>query len=58
MVDKLAEIYGDRILFAECNADDSQQTAAKYGKVSEGEAHMMKCVTRITQFACKKVSRA
>ena len=31
MVDKLAESYGDRILFVKCNADDSQQTAAKYG---------------------------
>ena len=31
MVDKLAESYGDQILFAKCNADDSQQTAAKYG---------------------------
>jgi thioredoxin 1 len=31
MVDKLAESYGDRILFAKCNADDSQQTAAKFG---------------------------
>ena len=31
MVDKLAEIYGDRILFAKCNADDSQQSAARYG---------------------------
>ena len=31
MVDKLAESYGDRILFVKCNADDSQQTAARYG---------------------------
>jgi thioredoxin 1 len=31
MVDKLAASYGDRIRFAKCNADDSQQTAAKYG---------------------------
>ena len=31
MVDKLAASYGDRIVFAKCNADDSQQTAAKYG---------------------------
>ena len=31
MVDKLAESYGDQILFVKCNADDSQQTAAKYG---------------------------
>jgi thioredoxin 1 len=31
MVDKLAESYGDRIVFAKINADDSQQTAAKYG---------------------------
>ncbi len=31
MVDKLAQSYGDQILFAKCNADDSQQTAAKYG---------------------------
>ena len=31
MVDKLAISYGDRILFAKCNADDNQQTAAKFG---------------------------
>jgi thioredoxin 1 len=31
MVDKLSESYGDRILFVKCNADDSQQSAAKYG---------------------------
>ena len=31
MVDKLAASYGDRIRFVKCNADDSQQTAAKYG---------------------------
>ena len=31
MVDKLAESYGDQILFVKCNADDSQETAAKYG---------------------------
>ena len=31
MVDKLAASYGDRILFAKCNADDNQQIAAKYG---------------------------
>jgi len=31
MVDKLSQSYGDQILFAKCNADDSQQTAAKYG---------------------------
>ena len=31
VVEKLAESYGDRILFAKCNADDSQQTAAKFG---------------------------
>jgi len=31
MVDKLAESYGDQILFVKCNADDSQQTAARYG---------------------------
>ena len=31
MVDKLAVSYGDRILFAKCNADDNQQTAAKFG---------------------------
>ena len=31
MVDKLAESYGDRILFVKCNADDSQQSAAQYG---------------------------
>ena len=31
MIDKLAASYGDRILFAKCNADDSQQTTARYG---------------------------
>ena len=31
MVDKLAASYGERIRFAKCNADDNQQTAAKYG---------------------------
>ena len=31
MIDKLAESYGDRILFVKCNADDNQQSAAKYG---------------------------
>ena len=31
MIDKLAESYGDRILFVKCNADDSQQSAAKFG---------------------------
>ena len=31
MIDKLTESYGDRILFAKCNADDNQQTAAKFG---------------------------
>ena len=31
IIGKLAESYGDRILFAKCNADDSQQTAAKLG---------------------------
>ncbi len=31
MVDKLAQSYGDRVLFAKCNADDNQETAAKYG---------------------------
>ena len=31
MVDKLAESYGDRILFVKCNADDSQKSAAQYG---------------------------
>ena len=30
-VENLAEIYGDRILFAKCNADDSKETAARYG---------------------------
>ena len=30
-VEKLSENYGDQILFAKCNADDSQETAAKYG---------------------------
>ena len=31
MIDKLAVSYSDRILFAKCNADDNQQTAAKFG---------------------------
>ena len=31
MVDKLAQSYSDRIRFVKCNADDSQQSAAKYG---------------------------
>ena len=31
IIEKLAEGYGDRILFVKCNADDSQATAAKYG---------------------------
>ncbi|MBW2584446.1 MAG: thioredoxin [Deltaproteobacteria bacterium] len=31
MVDKLAASYGDQILFAKCNADESQETTAKYG---------------------------
>ncbi len=31
MVDKLAESYGDQILFVKCNADESQETTAKYG---------------------------
>jgi len=31
MIEKLAASYGDRILFVKCNADDSQQTAARYG---------------------------
>jgi len=31
IIEKLAENYGDQILFAKCNADDSQETAAKYG---------------------------
>ena len=31
MVEKLAGSYGDQIVFAKCNADDAQETAAKYG---------------------------
>ena len=31
MIDKLALSYSDRVLFAKCNADDNQQTAAKFG---------------------------
>ena len=31
MLEKLAETYGDRIIFAKCNADDNQQSAVKYG---------------------------
>jgi thioredoxin 1 len=31
VIEKLAESYGDRVLFAKCNADDSRETTAKYG---------------------------
>ncbi len=31
VVEKLAASYADQILFVKCNADESQQTAAKYG---------------------------
>ena len=31
MVEKLAASYGDQIVFAKCNADESQQTTARYG---------------------------
>jgi len=31
IIEKLADSYGDQILFAKCNADDSEQTAAKFG---------------------------
>jgi thioredoxin 1 len=31
IIEKLADSYGNQILFAKCNADDSQETAAKYG---------------------------
>jgi len=31
MVEKLAANYSDRIVFAKCNADESQQTTARYG---------------------------
>ena len=31
MVDKLAESYSDQILFVKCDADQNQQTAAKFG---------------------------
>ena len=31
MVDKLAASYGDQILFVKCDADQNQQTAARYG---------------------------
>ncbi len=31
MVEKLASSYGDRVVFAKCNADDSNQTTARYG---------------------------
>jgi len=34
MIEKLAASYSDQILFTKCNADDSQQTAAKYGSKS------------------------
>ena len=30
MIDKLAESYGDEILFVKCDADQNQQTAARY----------------------------
>jgi thioredoxin 1 len=31
IVDKLALNYDDQVFFVKCNADDSQQTTAKYG---------------------------
>ena len=31
MVEKLAASYDDQILFVKCDADENQQTAAKYG---------------------------
>ena len=31
MVAKLAESYGDQILFVKCDADQNQQTTAQYG---------------------------
>jgi thioredoxin 1 len=31
VVEKLAQNYADKILFAKCNADDSQEITAKYG---------------------------
>jgi thioredoxin 1 len=31
IIEKLADSYGGQILFAKCNADDSQQTTAKFG---------------------------
>ncbi len=31
MVDKLAANYSDQIVFTKCNADENQQTTAKYG---------------------------
>jgi len=31
IVEKLAENYGHQILFAKCNADESQETTARYG---------------------------
>ena len=31
IIEKLAASYGDQIIFAKCNADDSQTTAAKFG---------------------------
>ena len=31
MIDKLAESYRDQILFVKCDADQNQQTAAKFG---------------------------
>ncbi len=31
IIEKLAGSYGDQIIFAKCNADDSQATAEKFG---------------------------
>jgi thioredoxin 1 len=31
MVEKLADSYGDEVIFAKCDADQNQETAAKFG---------------------------
>jgi thioredoxin 1 len=31
MIEKLAASYGEQVLFVKCNADESQQSAARYG---------------------------
>jgi thioredoxin 1 len=31
LVEKLADSYGDQIIFVKCNADENQETTGKYG---------------------------